>query len=513
MMQIAISNLTFAYPGAPAPLFKELSLRIDTDWKLGLVGRNGRGKTTLLDLIQGKYEYQGTITPRLQTRRFPAPSVDEERDALALLDSRCPDRPLWVLKRELSRLQCPEEILSRPFKTLSHGERTKVLLASLFLEKDVFALIDEPTDHLDAEARAVVVDYLRSKRGFILVSHDRTLLDDCVDHILALNRSGVELQKGNFSSWFRNRELQDGMERDLNEKLEREMGRMKEASRRTAEWSDRVERSKRGALDKGFVGHKAAKMMKRSKNLENRREAAIETKRGLLRNVETTQALQLRPLRYHAQTLVRVSGVSIRYGDRVACRDVGFEVGCGERVALIGGNGTGKSSILKLIEGKDLDFCGELHRASGLSLSCVPQDTSFLRGRLSDYARREGLDESLVRALLEKMDLVREKLDVDMSELSQGQKKKVLIAVSLSRSAHLYIWDEPLNFVDVFSRIQIEELLLTFKPALLFVEHDRAFVGRIATKVITMQPTAPKSFEKKSFERTSFGDSSRHEAP
>ena len=214
-----------------------------------------------------------------------------------------------------------------------------------------------------------------------------------------------------------------------------------------------MESSKRGALDKGFVGHKAAKMMKRSKNLESRRQAAIETKRGLLRNVETTQSLQLRPLRHHAQTLVRVSDVSIRYGSHVACRDVGFEVGRGERVALIGGNGTGKSSILKLIERKDLDFCGEMHRASGLSISCVPQDTSFLKGQLSDYARREGLDESLVRSLLEKMDLVREKLDVDMSELSQGQKKKVLIAVSLSRSAHLYIWDEPLNFVDVFSRM------------------------------------------------------------
>ena len=490
MTQIAISNLTFAFPGAPAPLFKELSLHIDTDWKLGLVGRNGRGKTTLLDLIQGKYEYQGTITPRLQTRRFPAPVADEETDALALIASICPGRPLWALKRELSRLQCSEEILARPFKTLSHGERTKVLLASLFLEDDVFALIDEPTDHLDAEARSVVVDYLRSKRGFILVSHDRTFLDDCVDHILALNRSGVELRKGNFSSWFRNREMQDGMERDLNEKLEREIGRMKEASQRTAEWSNRVESSKRGALDKGFVGHKAAKMMKRSKSLESRRQAAIETKRGLLRNVETTQVLQLCPLWHHSETLVRVSGVSVRYGSHVACRDVGFEVGRGERVALIGGNGTGKSSILKLIGGKDLDFCGEMHRASGLSISCVPQDVSFLRGRFSDYARREGLNESLVRSLLEKMDIVREKLNVDMSELSQGQKKKVLIAASLSRSAHLYIWDEPLNFVDVFSRIQIEELLLTFKPTLLFVEHDRAFVGRIATKVITMQAPA-----------------------
>ena len=89
----------------------------------------------------------------------------------------------------------------------------------------------------------------------------------------------------------------------------------------------------------------------------------------------------------------------------------------------------------------------------------------------------------------------------------------MLIAASLSRSAHLYIWDEPLNFVDVFSRIQIEELLLTFKPALLFVEHDRAFVGRIATKVIAMQPPAPKSFEKKLLEKTSFGDGPRYEAP
>ena len=179
MTQIAISNLTFAYPGAPAPLFENLSLQIDTDWKLGLVGRNGRGKTTLLELIQGKYEHQGTITPRLQTRRFPTPFADEEADALALLASRCPDRPLWELERELSRLQLPKEIMARPFKTLSHGERTKVLLASLFLEDDAFVLIDEPTDHLDAEARAVVVDYLRSKRGFILVSHDRVLLDNC----------------------------------------------------------------------------------------------------------------------------------------------------------------------------------------------------------------------------------------------------------------------------------------------------------------------------------------------
>ena len=116
----------------------------------------------------------------------------------------------------------------------------------------------------------------------------------------------------------------------------------------------------------------------------------------------------------------------------------------------------------------------------------MPQDASFLRGDLSDYARGHGVDESLFKAILRKLDFSRAQFEKDMADFSAGQKKKVLLARSLCEPAHLHIWDEPLNYVDVISRMQIEDLLLRCAPTLLFVEHDRVFCDRIATKTIEL---------------------------
>ncbi len=124
----------------------------------------------------------------------------------------------WKLKRELSLLEVEEEVLYRPFATLSNGEQTKVLLAALFLKESNFLLIDEPTNHLEMNAREKVGQYLNSKKGFILVSHDRAFLDQCVDHILSINRNHIEIQRGNFSTWQQNKELQDRFELAENEK-------------------------------------------------------------------------------------------------------------------------------------------------------------------------------------------------------------------------------------------------------------------------------------------------------
>ena len=125
-------------------------------------------------------------------------------------------------------------------------------------------------------------------------------------------------------------------------------------------------------------------------------------------------------------------------------------------------------------------------RGSRLVISYVPQDSSFLRGSISAYARSSGVDESLMRAILHKLGFVRAQFDRDLSEFSAGQKKKVLIARSLCEPAHLHVWDEPLNYIDVISRMQIEELLLGSAPTLLFVEHDRVFCDRIASKIIEL---------------------------
>ena len=119
-------------------------------------------------------------------------------------------------------------------------------------------------------------------------------------------------------------------------------------------------------------------------------------------------------------------------------------------------------------------------------MSYVPQDAGFLRGSLRDFAARSAIDESLFKAILRKLDFARVQFEKDMSDLSAGQKKKVLLARSLCQQAHLYIWDEPLNYIDVFSRMQLEELLLEYQPTMLFVEHDAMFCQKIADKSIEL---------------------------
>ena len=486
MALINVQNLTFAYEGSYDPIFENVSFQIDTDWKLGFTGRNGRGKTTFLHLHMGKYEYGGTITSSVSFDYFPFPVADEDALTLEVAQSVVPQAETWQIMRELTQLDVAEDALYRPFSTLSGGERTKVLIAALFLKEDHFLLIDEPTNHLDMAAREAVSNYLRGKKGFILVSHDRAFLDNCVDHILSINRTNIEVQKGNFSSWWWNKEKRDEREMAENERLRKEIRRLSEAARRTGEWSDKVERSKIGAFDKGYVGHKAAKMMKRSKSIERRQQKAIEERSGLLKDIETAESLKIRQVPYHKSRLAELDQVSIVYGGREVCRDVSFAIDRGDRIALAGPNGSGKSSILKLLVGEAVPHAGEVRRGSGLVVSYVPQDASGLRGDLTGYARRHGIDETLFKAILRKLDFARVQFEKDMSSYSAGQKKKVLIARSLCEEAHLHVWDEPLNYIDVISRMQIEELLLEYEPTMLFVEHDRAFCERMATKTVEL---------------------------
>lgn len=487
MSMIKVENLTFSYPTSYDLIFDNVSFQIDTDWKLGFVGRNGRGKTTFLNLLLGNYEYSGKIISNVQFDYFPYPVSDEKKQTEELLREVCPLAEEWELMKEFSYLDVEAEVLWRSFETLSKGEQTKVLLAALFLNEGHFLLIDEPTNHLDTDARKKVAEYLKKKNGFILVSHDRRFLDECVDHILSINRTNIEVQAGNFSSWMENFERQQESEQVQKERLKKDIHRLQKSAKRSETWSNRVEASKIGAADKGYVGHKSAKMMKRSKTIEKRRQKAIEEKSQLLKNAETADILKMKPLMYHTNTLASFSEVEVRYEDRTICSPLTFNIQSGDRVFIEGKNGSGKSSLLKLLMGDLIEHNGRVTVGSGLVISYVPQDTSYLAGTLADFSEKNNLDESLFKAVLRKLDFDRIQFEKDMKEFSGGQKKKVLIAKSLCEQAHLYVWDEPLNFIDVYSRLQIEKLIEEFSPTMLFVEHDLAFRDAIATKIIKMQ--------------------------
>ena len=493
MSLIQVEHLTFAYPGSYDNVFEDVSFQIDTDWKLGLLGRNGRGKTTFLRLLQSEYPYEGRISQPGLCAYFPPPVPDAGAMTLEVLCGLCPAAEEWELLRETGLLGVDAEALYRPFDTLSNGERAKCLLAALFCGEDRYLLIDEPTNHLDAAGRRAVASYLRGKRGFLLVSHDRDFLDGCVDHILALNRTGVEVRNGNFSSWWENKERRDAFERAENEKLRGEIKRLEQSAEERKRKADAVERAKTGTSSQGIVKHglrpylgeKSRKGQQQRKNMDHRVERAITEKSGLLKDLEKTEILKLHPLTARGR-LWDLREVCLFYGEKRVCGPLTFRIEPGERLVVHGGNGSGKSILLKLLCGQDICYTGTLTQLSGMTVSYVPQDTSHLRGSLRDYARESGVDETLLLAILRKLDFPRAQFEKDMADWSAGQKKKALIARSLCESAGLYIWDEPLNYLDVWSRMQVEELLLKFQPTMVFVEHDGAFRRKAATRVVEL---------------------------
>ena len=516
MSQLEVTNLTFGYENSPDLIFEDVSFSVDTDWKLGLIGRNGKGKTTFLNLLLGKYEYRGHIRSSVAFDYFPFQISESFRDLplsefMTELTDHVED---WRVMIEMAKLNLSADLLYRPFRLLSNGEQTKCLLAILFSRENLFLLIDEPTNHLDRAARDAVKDYLKSKKGFILVSHDRDLLDAVTDHVLVLNRATIQVQNGNFSTWWENKERADAFNRSENEKHLKEIGNLRKASLRIGNWADQSESRKIGFdptkehdrfMDtRAYIGAKTKKAQARVKALEKRIDREIEEKEGLLKDIEKETPLELRPMRYFRERLIFGREYSLTYvGSAPVLKELSFELLNGERIALSGVNGSGKSSLIKAILRRIPAFCaqhqelldtflknaeesGTLDVGSGLIVSYISQDTSFLHGTMEDFIRREGLDEVIFKAVLRKLDFERGQFEKKMEDYSEGQKKKVLIAASLVTPAHLYIWDEPLNYIDVFSRMQIEDLILKFKPTLLFVEHDVRFTEKIATKEIRL---------------------------
>ncbi len=488
MSLINVTNLTFAYDGSYENIFENVSFQLDTNWKLGFTGRNGRGKTTFLNLLLGKFEYRGSISASVEFSYFPYEVADKSVLAIDAVGAMHPDYEYWRVAREMAKLQLDDGVLYRPYATLSNGEQTKLQLAVLFSKENAFLLIDEPTNHLDIQGRELVSQYLNSKKGFILVSHDRAFLDGCVDHILSINKSDIQICKGDFSTWWENKARRDAFEQAENEKLKKEISRLEETAREKANWSNRVEATKIGehVFDRGYIGHKAEKMMTRSKAIEKRQNAAIEEKSKLLKNIERSDELKIFQTPFHTKRLVELKNVTVDYGDGAVCENISFSIRMGDRIALQGANGSGKSSIIKLICGQEIPYTGEIWRGNGLKISYVDQDTSGLRGTLSDFARESGIDESLFLAMLAKLDVPKTQMEKDMASLSAGQKKKVLLAKSICEPMHLHIWDEPMNYIDVISRMQIESLLRQFQPTILFVEHDKAFCENVATKIVKL---------------------------
>lgn len=498
MAKISVNNLTFSYDSYFDNIFEDVSFMLDSNWKLGFVARNGRGKTTFFQLLMKKYEYRGSISSDLQFQYFPIqiPENEQTKTVIELMDKEFPNVEFWRVCMELQLLDMDPELLYRTYNTLSYGERTRMMLAYLFAGENNFLLLDEPTNHLDSDSREKVKEYLAQKTGFILVSHDRDILDACIDHVLVINKTNIEVVKGNFTSWYENKEKQDQFERERNENLKKDIGRLTVAARQARTWADKVEATKIGydpiadterfKNTRGYLGEKSRRMQQRRKNVERRIFKDIEEKEGLLKNIEDVADLKLFPETFYKTYLMTAKDLEVGYDGKTLGKPLNFEIKNGDRIAITGGNGSGKSTLIQTLLGKIEPIQGEVFCSQGLKISYVAQSASLMKGTLEEYARTQGIDYTIFLSVLRKLDIGKAQFEKRIEEYSEGQKKKVELARSLCEKAHLYIWDEPLNYIDVFSRMQLEKVLEQFKPTMIFVEHDKNFVEKIATRKVEL---------------------------
>lgn len=524
MPVITLRQLDFNYDTPYAEVFSNLDLLIDCNWRSGLIGRNGQGKTTLMQLIAGNLSPQrGQLEVPVRTRYFPtdvmpgvttreaikdavAPFREWERTMTELLeagDRRSLDKFGGLQERfaalggyeidaliesEFATMGLPADLLDRPFDSLSGGEQTRALIISLFVDRDAFPLIDEPTNHLDIDGREQLQTYLATKPGFLVVSHDRHFLDGAVDHIISINKSDVRINQGNYSSWRKHMDEELLHERRTRRNIEREVKQMEQAASERRRGADSRERDKYGTrgIDRGFIGRRAARQMKKAVTFERRIERQLEKKRDLLRNQEKERELKIHTRNDVAGNLLTIQNVSLGF-DEPLFENLSLALGAGDRIAVVGPNGSGKTSLFDAIAGELEPTAGVVRRPSHVTVSRAYQLPRWQRGALREKLRESGIDETRFRQLMGVMGISGEIFERDLDTFSRGQLKKVDLCRSMMADADVLLWDEPLNYVDLDSREQIEQAILDYRPTLMFIEHDRIFVDTVATDIVELR--------------------------
>jgi len=534
MAAIIFAGVDFQYDTPYNDVFQNLSLVLDTHWRSGLIGRNGRGKTTLLQLIHRQLQATaGSVDVHRPTIYFPAQTTKTATEAVTvrqtMIDAIAPFRR-WEaemaqclkensdsalerfadlqdsfqnaggyeldanIERELGHIALDPGMLERRFSTLSGGEKTRILIAALFVSDQHFPLIDEPTNHLDQAGRRQVADYLAAKEGFLLVSHDRQFLDGAIDHVIAINKSDIEVTAGTFKAWQADMASELLHEQRTRDNIEREVKQLSRASsqRRSSAQkreSDKYQHGKAGKgdvaiFDKGAIGHIAAKQMKRALTIERRIDQQLEEKRGLLKNQEKQRVLSIQTRDKASRPLLTINNLKIEIAEKVIIKNLSLTLSSGDRIAITGPNGSGKTSVFNAICGELTPTGGSISQAAHIRFDRAFQYPLWSQGLLQSHIDAAGIDETRFRQLLGTLEVRGNVFDRPLETFSEGQRKKVDLCRTLVSEVDYLLWDEPMNYIDIFSREQIEQAILASSPTLLFIEHDETFVRNVATEVI-----------------------------
>jgi ATP-binding cassette subfamily F protein 3 len=390
----------------------------------------------------------------------------------------------------LTGLGLSETYWGRSVSELSAGQRVRLALARLLLEDHDLILFDEPTNHLDVPAREWLEGHLAGMdTTYVVASHDRRFLDAVSRKVAHLDRGKLTLYTGDYTAFrhqLRQAEEEGWRKYEKNRKLAKKLQRQAQDYQR---WSDAGEKEKRGAADKGFVSHKAAKVMKRSLVARRRMEKAVENART--EKPFEKDAVNIEFGSSKGRSLVRAEDLIVGYSkESPLTRELSLDLWSGDRLAILGPNGCGKTALLRTVLGEIPPLRGDVRLVSSSKVGYFDQDNRLVPPDVTalEAVLGTGHDQTLVRTVMGRMGVRRETVNKRVAKLSSGERAKVLMATLILGDNNLLVLDEPTNYLDIETQDVLLEALLDFPGGILFVSHDRYFVEELATETLTLGP-------------------------
>jgi ATPase subunit of ABC transporter with duplicated ATPase domains len=489
-------GLSFSPGPRVGPLFDNVDISLDAGEKVALVGRNGAGKSVLLRMLAGRLApSRGRVT---LARGASIAYLDQDFDLLfagtlrELLERDASDIPEYAIARAMHRLGLAAARLDQTFSTLSHGERMRGALAALLAREPDVLLLDEPTNHLDVEARAWLQTFLRDCHETVLMAcHDRSVINAVVDRVIELENGRVTQYTGTFDDLVSQKQDRNARHWAEYERSRAEDRRLRiaaeEAKQNAAKMTRRPTQRTFDPYHKSFYAGKRAGIERRAKAILKRVEhcRADAPEKPVVED-ELQLSFPSRPLRSSVALTVR--GLRKAYG-RELFGGLNITLERGSRVAVAGPNGAGKTTLFRILLGEERADDGEVLWAPDARVATLAQAREALDAALPAIAALRPASmvaETFARCALGRLGLRGNAADRPVSVLSVGERTKVEIISMLLTEANVLILDEPTNHLDITSMEALESALLDFPGAILLASHDRTFVDRVATEVVTL---------------------------
>jgi ATPase subunit of ABC transporter with duplicated ATPase domains len=466
-------------------IFSEISGKLGEGERIGLVGSNGVGKTTLAKILSGKeipdqgqinFNSSGKIAFVEQLEDFSTEST-VYNEVFQAAGGRKEEVSLAFAKMGLG-----EELWQRMAHTLSGGEKTKLSLCKVMVQNFDLLILDEPTNHLDLQSLGVFEEYLMSlDKPTVVISHDRFFLERIATTIWELTMGRLRVYPGNYTAYKMQKEIELKYQRREYYKQEQEIEHLKQEISQRSNW---FRGAHRAAGQNDFYRAKAKKHASRTK-AKKRELARLEENKLEKLKCEVAPAFELinkQPAERLPKHLIGVRDLTKSYGERVVFQDLTLDLLRGDRIAIIGPNGAGKSTLLKAIAGIE-EADGTISTSPQVKLGYLPQELDHLHPEHTILEEVVAGDLARARQLLASLMFRGELVEKKISALSMGEKARVAFAKLILSDANVLLLDEPTNYLDIISREKIEDVLDQFQGSIIFVSHDRYSIRRLATKI------------------------------